>query len=206
MTYYIANGDDHYILDAHEDISTTYSGQVTSHPTARRQNAGDNYRLTNPTARFNGEVTDVVSPFSLNERGAGGYVDDLKELMDKQIPVTFKRTLHGPEEQNWFITSFTASQRKGKGYGGTKEDKTVVQSFSINISLEQVQVSQGAVSFIGVPKANIDGLQVEGKGSSATKELDDTVAGEDEKRFAQRKARELRATSKKAFKASLGIE
>ena len=51
-----------------------------------------------------------------------------------------------------------------------------------------------------------NGLQVEGKGSSATKELDDTVAGEDEKRFAQRKARELRATSKKAFKASLGIE
>lgn len=159
MTYYLRLGDDFLILDAHTDIEVTRNARTTSHPTHRKTSASDNYIVDNPTARYNGYVSDVQSPSSENADGAGKYVDKIKSFIDTHTPVKFKHRLDGVEEDNWFITSFSNRQDNDYGYGGTKQDGTIVQSFYISVGLEQIQPAQGAVIDIRVPTAYIDGLQ-----------------------------------------------
>ena len=159
MTYYLRLGDDFLILDAHTDIEVTRNARTTSHPTQRKTSASDNYIVDNPTSRYNGYVSDVQSPSSSNTDGAGGYIDKINYFMLNQIPVKFKYRLDGVAENNWFITSFTHKQDNNYGYGGTKQDGTVVQSFYISVVLEQIQPARGVSIEVKVPKAYLDGLQ-----------------------------------------------
>ena len=174
MTYYLRLGDDFLILDAHTDIEVTRTGRTTSYPTQRKTSASDNYIVDNPTSRYNGYVSDVQSPSSSNTDGAGGYIDKINSFMLNQTPVKFKYRLDGVEEDNWFITSFTHKQDNNYGYGGTKQDGTVVQSFYISVSLEQIQPAQGVSVEVKVPKAYLDGLQQKKNATASTLDVGDS--------------------------------
>ena len=175
MTYYIRLGDDYLILDSHKSISVTYPAKTTSHPTHRRENRADNYMRGNPTASILGIITDVQSASPQNTRGAGGYIDKLLEFMDAQKPLALKHRLDGEEEDNWFITNFSPSQDNQNGYGAITRDGDVVQSFKVSLTLERVDLAEGVVASVEVPKAYIDALQVKGSGSSSTATYDKTT-------------------------------
>ena len=179
MTYYIAVGDDHIVLDAHEDIEVNYSGRTTSHPTQRKISASDNYILDNPTASFNGYVSDVQSPYTENTNGAGGYIDKLVAAMSLNTPVKFKHRLDGVEEDNWFITSFNYAQDNEFGYGGTRPDGKIIQSFYISVQLERVVLAQGATEDVRVDPKYTDSTQTKKDSASSTKDANSDVKQED---------------------------
>ncbi len=174
MTYYLKLDDDYLILDSHSRIQVVYPARTTSHPTQSKQTQSDNYVLDNAKASIVGVVSDVQSATPQNTRGAGGYVDKLLEFRDRGLPLAFKHRLDREEEDNWLITSFTPSQNNVRGYGATSKDGSIIQSFDININLERITPAKGVSLVVSVPRAYIDGLQVEGKGNASTNSLSET--------------------------------
>lgn len=206
MSYYIRIGDEFLIMDAHTSIRVKYPARTTSHPTHARTNKSDNYTVDNPTASVNGIVSDVITPLSSSKISSGSYVDKIKAAIRGQQPVKFKHRLDGEEESNWFITSLDPSQDNANGYGGSKADGSVVQSFKISITLEQVDLAEGITQEVEVPKAYIDALQKKETKSSTTSSYPDSVTDtRSAKEKAQDVANEARGLRDAEFKAAQDI-
>jgi hypothetical protein len=207
MTYYIRYDDTFLILNSHSDVNVTYPARTTSHPTADRKNKSDNYITDPPTAQFSGIVSDVFTSTSQNPLGAGGYIDKIKSIMEAGYPVKLKHRLDGEEESNWFITNFTPSQSNANGWGATKADGTIVQSFQISITLQQVIYAEGITEGVSVPKAYSDALaEKEEKKAVSTSFEDKSVSSVSKKEEAIKTANESFEKSNYHFKKASELE
>jgi hypothetical protein len=204
MSYYIQYNGIYYKLDATSDIQVTYPARTTSHPTHSKKTASDNYILDNPTATVNGIITDVKTARSLNRLGAGEYIDELLAIRGQRVPVGFKHRLDGEEEDNWFITSFSAKQDNQNGFGGVDREGNVVQSFKVNMTLERVTQARGLRTDVTVPVGFIDALSEKGTSSKSTQSFGDTKSEETKIEESYRIAREQAELARKAGTELLG--
>lgn len=198
MSYFIRYNGVYYKLDATKDIDVVYPSRTTSHPTHSKQVAADNYILDNPTATYNGYITDIKSTSSLNQFGAGEYIDQLLSIRGKRVPVEFKHRLDGEAEDNWFITNFKVSQDRQNGFAGVDEFGVVVQSFKVSMSLERVDIGKGLTTDVVVPQAYIDDLANKESSSKATQSFSDEKSEQDKIDESYRIAREQAELFRKA--------
>lgn len=159
MSYFIQYKDVFYYLDATSDIATRKTAKLTSNPTMDRKSRSDNYITDNPTVRYSGVITDILTPSSLKQMSTSEYLDALSLAMDNQSEVLLKHRLDLPAEDSWFITSFTYSQDNTNGYGGVSLTGDIVQSFKISISLERAQFTSAVKVSFKVPPALKPDLQ-----------------------------------------------
>lgn len=191
MSYYIRYDGTYYKMDATTEISVTYPARLTEHPLHSRKSASDNYIVNSTKATIKGIITDIKTTNSANLLPTGEYIDEFVKLMSMRVPLYLKHRLDGEEEDGWFITSFNPSQNQRIGYGGSKQDGSVVQSFEINMTLQRALLAQGLRTDVVVAKGYEDALQKKNSSSKSTLQVDpETTAAE----RARARAAELRNT------------
>jgi len=203
MSFYFVIGDDFFVMDATTKVSSNFTGKLSTHPTADRRTASDNYRAESPTCNMTGTISSVKGFGNGTNKSPTEYIDGILKAIDDQVPVSLRYRLDEVEEDDWFITSFSLSSNN-TNYTSFISGNDVIMSVGVSISFQRARIARGLQFTFLVDDVYLDRTVEASRASASTQAFGDTPAEQETLTRSQRLRRSA-ANNRDLAEANFGV-